>query len=91
MLTYPKVRDESLGMRFLETISPLFLIEDVQIRRCLFGVGGIDGCHDNVTSLNWCAVLTEGRLLGFEGSQAVGDGEDHLPILSDILGYGITR
>lgn len=53
----------------------------------MFGVGGIDGCHDNVTSLNWddgirCAVLTEGRLLGFEGSQAVGDREDHLPILS---------
>lgn len=53
MLTYPKVRDESLGMRFLETISPLFLIEDVQIGRCLFGVGGIDGCHDNASSLNW--------------------------------------
>lgn len=38
-----------------------------------------------------CAVLTEGRYLGFEGSQAVGDGEAHLPILSDILDYEITR
>lgn len=40
-------------MRFLKTISPLSLVEVVQIRRHLFGVGGIDGCHDNVTSLNW--------------------------------------